>query len=322
MNLPKYMPALDGLRGVAILMVLLTHVAEGGPTVSKIFPGDHDLAPGFTIPDWVFAITASANHGVTLFFVVSAFTLTCRSARDHGDLRGYARRRIARVGPGYWLLGLVYMLFTGSVSRPTAPGGISLLDVAIAAIFGGAWVGGASLAVVPGGWSISCEMSFYIALPMLVRLINGNLWRSFALTGLPSVIALIFARHAMTVGTAEFDAYVNPIDQAPVFLCGVTAALTAMRFKLPQLRGIAITLIVIAIAVLPFQPIPRWHLPPHMLFAAVVAVAVAVAAVHPPWLLASRFMRQIGTVSYSMYLVHVGLLAPSASGWRGLCYRR
>jgi peptidoglycan/LPS O-acetylase OafA/YrhL len=181
-NLPKHMPALDGLRGIAILMVVMTHVAGGWAAALAIYPGHSEVIGGLALPRWVGAITGSGINGVDLFFVVSAFTLTLRSGRDVGSLRAYALRRIARVGPGYWLAGLFYTLIGGFAPRLWAAGGISPTDLIIAAIFGSAWSGGASLAVVPGGWSVCCEVMFYIALPTIIRLINGRIWRAAALT--------------------------------------------------------------------------------------------------------------------------------------------
>ncbi len=305
------MPALDGLRGVAILMVLLTHVAGGWPSALAIFPGNFEKGASFVLPHWLGAIAGGAEFGVALFFVVSAFTLTVRASQDRVDLGSYAIRRIARVGPGYWIAGVVYTLVAGMAPRLWAPNGISIADLIIAATFGSAWGGGPSLAVVPGGWSVACEVAFYIALPALIWVIDGKIWRSVALTAIACVIAQGYARHAMVTGAYEFQFRVNPVEQAPVFLCGMTAALVALRFRLPDLPGAAEVLVIVAVVVLPFQPINAWQLLPHLIFAAVVAVAVALSATRPPIMLANRVIRRIGELSYSMYLVHFALLAVS-----------
>ncbi len=280
------------------------------------------------LPPWLGAIAGAAIQGVPLFFVVSAFTLTIRAGRDHGGIRGYALRRIARVGPGYWIAGLAYTLATGLVrasARLWAPHGVAPIDLIIAALFGSAWQGGASFAVVPGGWSVSCEVAFYVALPFLIRVIDGHIWRSIVLTGVAMVIAQLRARHAMLSAEYTYPFYANPIEQAPVFLCGVTAALVAMQVKLPHVPGAAVALLALAVTALPFLPISRWYLLPHLPFAGLVSVAVALSATHPPSLLGSRVLRRIGEVSYSIYLIHFALLASSlrlaewlipASDWR------
>ena len=55
-----HLPALDGLRAVAILLVIAVHVA---------------YVSTFLVPQaWIMRIMGSFGHGVQLFFVVSAFT--------------------------------------------------------------------------------------------------------------------------------------------------------------------------------------------------------------------------------------------------------
>lgn len=153
----------------------------------------------FTLPAWLAMIAGQAVHGVTLFFVVSAFTLTLSMAK-RGDLRAYAIRRIARVGPGYWLAGIAYTVVAGLVPRLWASHGVAPSDLAVAAGFGSAWQGGASMAVMPGGWSVSCEVAFYAVLPLLLWIIQGQLWRALALTAAAGLAVQAAAHHAMAHG--------------------------------------------------------------------------------------------------------------------------
>ena len=309
MKLPKYMPALDGLRAVAIMLVLLTHAAGGWGMIASTFHNVNGEAT-LALPVWLSKIAESATHGVTLFFVVSAFTLTIRSADDRGGLGAYALRRIARVGPGYWLACLAYPLAIGLGPRWYAPDGISATDLIIAAVFGSAWQGGPALAVVPGGWSVSCEVAFYIALPLVIRLIDGRIWRAVLLTGLALLIAQVRARGAISISQYNYAFYNNPIEQAPAFLLGVTAALIATQMRIPKISGLVGPILVFAIVALPFSPIHRWYVMPHLIFAFLCSGAVVLAALHPPAFLANRAMNEIGGVSYSMYLVQFALLAP------------
>lgn len=63
-------PAADGIRGLACLLVLCTHL------------------PGFFLPDYGKYVTGTGKYGVWLFFVLSAFLLTSRLKP-----RGLARER-------------------------------------------------------------------------------------------------------------------------------------------------------------------------------------------------------------------------------------
>ncbi|RYF24005.1 MAG: acyltransferase [Oxalobacteraceae bacterium] len=309
--LPQHLPALDGLRGVAILMVVLTHAAGGWQAARSLTQNTVAWPATFNVPGWLFVIAGYSVHGVTLFFVISAFTLTLSMANRH-DLARYALRRLARVGPGYWLAGICYTLAAGLAPRLFAPNGVTLSDLAVAATFGSAWQGGASLAVVPGGWSVSCEVGFYVVLPLVLWLIRGSIWRGALLTLTSFVIVqLAFCYASAYDGWHYVPQYVYPGVQAPVFLCGITAALIMQRFRLPALPNLAVGLLAFAVLVVPFGPVDPRHLLPHLVFAATVAVVVALSAQHPPRLLANAALRHVGRVSYSMYLIHFALLTPS-----------
>lgn len=314
--LPHHLPALDGLRGVAILMVVLTHAFGGWQGAQAIMQDTLAWPATFHLPQWLSDIAGRAHHGVTLFFVVSAFTLTLSMSKG-GSLGTFAVRRIARVGPGYWLAGIAYTLAAGLAPRLWAPDGVEPSDLAVAALFGSAWQGGASMAVVPGGWSVACEVAFYAALPLTLWLIGGQLWRAVLLSVASAVAVQLVARHAMLHGVWQYvPQYVHPLTQAPVFLFGITAALLAQRVRLPRVPGLAVTLLALAVVALPL-PSVFWTVLRHLPFAALVAACVALSAQHPPWLLANAAMRRIGEVSYSLYLIHFALLAPclAAAQW-------
>ncbi len=317
--MPSKMPALDGLRGVAILMVVLIHAFGGWQVAQSITQDTLAWQATFQLPHWLEAVAGQAYHGVTLFFVVSAFTLTLSLSKGR-SLGAYAVRRIARVGPGYWLAGIGYILAAGLAPRPSAPDGVTVPDLAVAAVFGSAWQGGGAIDVVPGGWSVSCEVAFYAALPVTLWLIGGRLWRAVLLALAAALAVQLLARHAMTHGGWHYvPQYVHPTIQAPVFLAGIAAAMLAQQVRLPRVPGLPVGLLAVGIVALPLMPIPRalWGLLLHLPFAVLAAACVALSAQHPPRLLAHPAMRRIGEVSYSRYLIHFALLAPclTAAEW-------
>jgi len=171
-------------------------------------------------------------------------------------------------------------------------------------------------------------MAFYVALPLLLWVIGGRLWRAAALAALTALGVQILARYDMLHdGWHYVPQYTQPLVQAPVFLSGITAALAALRFRLPHVPGLALALLAVIVVVLPNDHISGWRLQSHLPFAALSCIAVALIAARPPRLIASAFMRRLGEVSYSMYLIHFALLSTSlriaewiapASDWRTL----
>ena len=304
------MPGLDGLRGVAILLVIATHCLRGWIVALYVVRDASDVTPGFVVPVWVDMIAGNGELGVPLFFVISAFTLTNRLSEPGGG-RGYALRRIARVGPGYWLALLGYMALAGFAPRGDAPFGVAWTDVAAAAVFGSAWYGGPSYVVVPGGWSVSSEVSFYLVLPFVLRVIDGRVWRALLMAVVVAVLVQMRGRHAILTDTVNQVTYFSPLHHAADFMFGIVAALVARRYQIPPMKWLALLVVVVLVVVLPFLQWDPWILLPHMRFAAVAAVAVALAGAHPPAILAGPIMRRIGEVSYSMYLVHFAILAVS-----------
>jgi len=94
--LPAFIPALDGLRGIAIIAVLLYHCH---PRLQGTF------LERFIVWGW---------SGVSLFFVLSGFLIT-GIILDSGSLpRFYSNfyaRRFLRIWPVYWLLLFLYYFF-------------------------------------------------------------------------------------------------------------------------------------------------------------------------------------------------------------------
>ena len=90
---------LDGLRGIAIVLVVLSHGWQLWPT------------EWIDARDWVRPVFRSGNTAVTVFLVAGGF-LTHRALSRAGDLRGMRPdtallRRVLRVGPSLWLMLLV-----------------------------------------------------------------------------------------------------------------------------------------------------------------------------------------------------------------------
>jgi peptidoglycan/LPS O-acetylase OafA/YrhL len=109
MRIPKYIPQFDGLRGIAILVVLLAHLTYlDGIRFARVFE--------------------YGRTGVDLFFVLSGFLIT-GILLDTKELPGYFKnfyaRRALRIWPPYYAVFLIFFVLSPLFSH----GGSFLTDV-------------------------------------------------------------------------------------------------------------------------------------------------------------------------------------------------
>jgi len=143
---PRF-PLFDSLRGLAALSIVFTHVGLGS---------------GANYNDFFGPLLARMDIGVTLFFVLSGFLLyrPFVAARVEGRpplrLRDYARRRILRIVPAYWLALTVLAIWPGLTFT-----GPHWVYYAFLQNYNFIWV----LGGIGQAWTLAVEASFYVLLP-------------------------------------------------------------------------------------------------------------------------------------------------------------
>jgi len=152
-------PALDGLRGIAVLCVVMTHIGfQTGATF-------HNATVG--------PLLARLDYGVTIFFLLSGFLLYSPFARAElsgrplPPVRTYLRNRALRILPAYWISVVVVM-------RWTAPGSWNAVDVLRQLFFLQVYSLGHLLKHLDQTWSLCVEVAFYLLLPLLARAVRGK----------------------------------------------------------------------------------------------------------------------------------------------------
>ena len=154
--------ALDGVRGLAALSVLVYHV--------WLYTQAHPDATNRT--GWLDYPLHELRLGLVAFFVLSGFLLYrpwLRAALGETAtprLGSYLLRRAARVVPAY------YLALAGSVAllwNLDAVPGVRIpaaTDIPLFAVFAENFFDGPLMSLDPPMWTLSVEVSFYLALPL------------------------------------------------------------------------------------------------------------------------------------------------------------
>src|SRR5664279_1989098 len=150
---------LDGVRAIAIWMVLLLHVLIAFPNV----PG----ALAF-IPSPILLVLSHGWLGVDLFFMLSGFLITgilIGSRHRSHYFRNFYIRRVLRIMPLYFATVIVWsILYRGYGSY-----------FMLSSVFGAnmAWLLRIHVPHGPGVlWSLAVEEHFYLVWPLIVFLLN------------------------------------------------------------------------------------------------------------------------------------------------------
>lgn len=173
-------PELDGLRGIAVIMVLVWHF------VGSLW------APAA-------AWTIFGRTGVDLFFVLSGFLIVgiLIDNRDSPSLfRTFYIRRAARILPPYALLMVLYWacyLATGPNAAFNADPNFPV-QLGAQALFAYNWLMAAADGAVARGfsvtWSVAIEEQFYLVAPLALWLLPPqHLRKAIVMVGLASVVA-------------------------------------------------------------------------------------------------------------------------------------
>ena len=321
----RFRPDIEGLRAVAVVLVLLYH----------LWPAR--LTGGFT--------------GVDVFLVISGFLITAhlvdRVPRTGRDLGEFWARRIRRLLPAA-LLVLMATLVASRLFGPETQWDNTAREVLAATLYLENWqlartavdylAAGGAPSPVQHYWSLSVEEQFYLGWPILLLV---TAWAARRLGLRPrrvvfvvlAVVVLLSFLHSVRA-SEESPARAYFVTGTRIWELGVGAllavgcALLAGRQLRPLGRpdGVARSLLAwlglgaILLTALTFgaeTPFPSWRaLLPVLGTAAVIAAASASARASPTRLLQLRPVQWLGGISYSVYLWHWPLvvLVPWATG--------
>jgi peptidoglycan/LPS O-acetylase OafA/YrhL len=270
-------------------------------------------------PDFIQNIIENGAMGVQLFFVASAFTifLTYRNRyqKEVNPASNFFIRRFFRIAPMYYL-GVIYFLWQDGFGARYMLGDastISIWNVLSNILFVHSinpyWI----TSVVPGGWSIAVEVSFYCFVPFLFLRIR-NLNQAFVLflvTILLRMMLNVWLQRTPLIASEHLwkeYLFFYPPDQLPVFACGVI--LYFLICASPGQRYIA-PLVFFTLSLLflvQYFTQTSFVFPAHIRFAMAFVLLGYALSQKEFSLLVNPLTVYIGKISYSMYLVHFAIM--------------
>ncbi|MEP6927091.1 MAG: acyltransferase [Ginsengibacter sp.] len=171
-----YLPGLNGLRAIAALAVVVSHVTlalDQFGLNNKIFGTDIDGNPkGLDL----------AGNGVTIFFTLSGFLITFLLLKEkeisHLKIKNFYVRRVLRIWPLYYLYFLACIvtafIFGITFEKSSIPFYIFLAANV-------PFIIGKTLPFLAHYWSLGVEEQFYLFFPQLAKQSNRRLFKIVSL---------------------------------------------------------------------------------------------------------------------------------------------
>ena len=305
-----HIPALDGIRGLAILAVMVFHF------------GAFDPAPG--IDNLFHKVTSAGWAGVDLFFVLSGFLITGILVDAKGNehyFRNFYIRRVLRIFPLYYgyliVLFIVLPLFAGGHADPTRAPAAPWYWTYTANWFiarHGDW------AVATGEtgrfWSLSVEEQFYLVWPLVVATFPRRALVRITLgliAGALLVRCLMLAAHMSSVAvivstTARVDALGVGAWLALAVRGEGGAVAVAQRARPFAWLAAGVLAVVIIVCRGPKQEAPLMQTVGYSAVAMSCGALLIAAVAAPPSAVLARvfttpFLRMLGRYSYALYIL-------------------
>jgi peptidoglycan/LPS O-acetylase OafA/YrhL len=328
--------SLDGLRGLAILLVVLYHATLFGEANAS---GSR----------WFVALPKIGWSGVDLFFVLSGFLITrvLRRNRDASNYFGvFYTRRVARIFPLYYAVLAVMFFVVPHVPAFAAQNAFWQPGAARETLWYWLYLSNVKTALAGAfdhrfldlTWSLAIEEQFYLVWPLLVWWLSRE--RMIALCVAVAVGALVLRCAFVAAGAHPLATYVLTPLRMDCLAIGALVALVAeqrdgwsrlaraARIALPAASAVCAAILAIySIDPAFLAPRPNLALLAHPLMQTIGYTALAVlyaallvlalpAAGSQRWRRAfeARPLVAIGTYSYAIYLLHDPAIALT-TGW-------
>jgi len=299
---------IDALRGFAILGVVLVHSSQWvAPTAS-----------------FLTKVAQQGARGVQLFYIASALTLflsmAARNNKEERPVLSFYIRRFFRIAPLFYCGVIIYTVAYGGLSsRYWAPNGLEWYYIPLTALFMHGWHPETITSVVPGGWSIAVEMTFYLFVPYLFLKLN-----SIKSTLVALFVSLVLSR----ITSAAVVYLVSPyypesqqylinsfsflwfFSQLPVFITGILLYHIIRKYPTADYQVGLLLLAVSLFLFFAFLSVSTLgsFLPKHFLYGVAFLIFALLLNYYPNRLFVNNLTVWLGKLSFSIYLVHFGVI--------------
>ena len=298
-GIKRYRPDIDGLRAIAVLLVLIFHF--------RLIPS---VDGGFT--------------GVDVFFVISGFLITSIIRADletsRFNIYGFYAARVRRLGPA-----LIVTLAATTIAGVVYLYPHDLIELANQILSSQAYVANiyfwrnvnyfglsADSVFLLHTWSLAVEEQFYLFFPLLLILLRRLDRRAFWIV-LASLAIVSFGLNVATVGAKPGTAFYLLPTRAWELLIGALAPQFDRLAKQPWLletcsvSGLGL-IVAGAVFYRPSMSFPGFFALIPTLGTALVLGSGAAAPTFAHRQLGRQPLRYVGKISYPLYLVHWPLI--------------
>lgn len=261
----KFRPEINGLRGIAVIVVILYH--------SKIkFFGAEPFSGGYI--------------GVDIFFVISGFVMIYTQAINPKSILTFYKSRILRIVPIYWLITIfiiiIYFLFPNIFKTFTIDIKSSISSfLFISQLFNN------SFPIINLGWTLEWEMLFYLIFGI-----------SLYFKSLNKIIIFIFFMMILIFFVSQKLFFIE-------FFLGVITGYSYIKFKkINQNIGIIILALGILGLLMSINPSSKLHTYDRFIVWGLPSTLIVIGAIYTKQI-KNKFLLYLGDASYSIYLVQI-----------------
>jgi peptidoglycan/LPS O-acetylase OafA/YrhL len=308
----QHVPALDGLRGLAILAVIWHHASFEAERAGMVpFAGDPTAA--------LYNVAHAAWSGVDLFFVLSGFLITGILLDAKGSplyFRSFYIRRALRIFPLYYVtiaaVGVLASRNDGPAAALRLPWLLSYTTNIAMAIHHAWWFSNGSISL-DHFWSLAVEEQFYLIWPVVVLRCDRRTLKRICLAMI--VGAFVWRMCAATATDDHWLVFYQLPSRADSLAMG---ALTAIQVRdahclgKNRARKLIVATALLLVALLDGRAVPFVGLTALAWFYRSLLIAALTTRLALP--LSLTPLRSVGKYSYGIYVTHMLILKYV---WRG-----